>query len=183
MSILQTALESRIDEIQSDEDEKLIVMKGPLSEILYRAMNILYAKDGAEASRNDFALESIAQDVVIAHSLVESISEDDTARKPDYVVFGVSQNEIEPETLVEVKNTLNENDENTKFVLMVTSNADSKDLSDNPIQSNMDGRISSMTAALESLVQTTATGPYQIIKNLTVPNGIQEFMRNLTSGG
>lgn len=154
MSILQHALESRIDDVESDSSEKLIVMKGPLSEILYRALNIVYAKGGKEASLKDYALESIAQDIVIAKTLIENIQDDDSDRDPDYIVFGVSKDDIEPETLVEVKSIINEKPENTKFILMITDKPESTDQVAVPIQSNMDGKISSMTAALEALVET-----------------------------
>lgn len=153
MSILQAALESRIDEVQSEKDEKLIVMRGPLSEIIHRALNIVYNKDSEEAQLKDFALESIAQDIVIAQNIIESVTNDETNKDADYVIYGVSKNEVEPETLVEVKSILEDRTNNSEFIMMISDNQDTTDLTDNPIQSNVDGKVSAMSTALESLIE------------------------------
>lgn len=136
------------------EKEKLIVMHGPLSELIYRALNGVYAKNGDEAM-SDLSLETIAQDEVLADKILEANQEkEDEPESADLVVFGINKTEVEPETFVEVKNILSTNKNNATFVLFTNDDSyNSKDIADHAPQSNMNGHYSNMVAALESYVK------------------------------
>lgn len=180
MSILETALESRIDDTQKEQEEKLIVMKGPLSELLYRALNILYAKSG-ENKDLDYALESQAQDVVVSRSVIESVNDGVDDSDVDYVVFGVTKNSVIPETLVEMKNILSEKETDTKVALLVVDDPDSKELNDTAVMSNYNGSVSSMTAALESLITNQGTTGNKYISCPSIESGMNQFIDWVTS--
>lgn len=51
---------TKIVKAENEKGEKAIILKGPLSEVFYRALNILYAKDDARVGKNDTtSLESL----------------------------------------------------------------------------------------------------------------------------
>ena len=146
-------LEQSLRKPNEKSEEKLIVMHGPLSEMIYRALNGVYIK-GGEESDYDFSLESQAQEAELSAKAIEQI-DDQGDETPDYVVFGVDKLQVEPETIIEVKNLLDEKDVETTLVLF--TNHDSKSSSDESITaaaSNKDGYYSHMTNALESYVQS-----------------------------
>lgn len=106
MGILRTALEGT--DLEEDKKEvPTLVMRGPLSEIIYRALNIEYDKE-REENEEALALESQAQDAVIFKSFLDGARGTDQGTPNIYTVYGVSKNEIQPETLVETKQAIDD---------------------------------------------------------------------------
>lgn len=148
-------LEQSLQKKEEPSDEKLIVMHGPLSELIYRALNGVFAKKGDESNYN-LSIETLAQDSDLAAKVIENSEFDDINNNevPDYVVFGVNKSEVEPETIVDVKNILTNKDTDTTLVLFTNDDShNSKDLSDTAVASNKNGQYTNMSQALESYVQ------------------------------
>lgn len=118
MKLLKRALEDfnveRLDEENQVEDEdKDIVMEGPLSEIIYRALNVAYSK------QKDYALESQSQDATIIKSVAEQ-GQRETLTGRDYVVYGVSRQHVRPEDIVEIKQINKELKDPSRMLVVIS---------------------------------------------------------------
>ena len=98
MSILKQALES-FDTVEDDQenDNKVIVMQGPLSDIIFRALNIVYAKE--KNPTTNLSLESQAQEVVVTQKLIENLIDDENDKVPDFNVWDIGTLTFGAETL------------------------------------------------------------------------------------
>lgn len=102
-SIFKRALEGeRIDET--------ISVKGPLGEAMTQALNIAYAKVDpitGESTPDGAALESQAQDVAVMQKLINAVNNDD-APADNVEIYAIGEQEVTPETVVEVVNDMAE---------------------------------------------------------------------------
>lgn len=118
MHMLKRALES--NEMMGDNDkEKTIVMRGPLSEIIYRALNVYYDKDRDEDDM--ITLESQAQEVVVFRKKIDADGQVQISSEPTYTVYGVNKLAVEPEDIVEVKRFIDASklEDPSRFILFV----------------------------------------------------------------
>lgn len=131
-------------------EDKLIVMQGPLSEILYRALNKVFDKKGEESDQN-LSLETLAQDEAILEGSRQQSPDEPNNGSPEYVVFGIDKLQVEPENIVEVKNIINNKKSNQDVVLFLDSDSHaSKDTEQMSAHSNLNGAYSEMSQALEA---------------------------------
>lgn len=183
MSILELSLESFSLENKEEKDlnDKTIVMHGPLSDILYRALNIAYSKKNDDVQLTDYAIESIAQDVVIANNILEAANSDTGNDDYDYFVYGVNKMDVDEETVKEVKSFLDDNVEKDVIVLITDDNL-STDTIENPIQKNVLDNESVITS-LESVIQEHPNKrKISLLKAIGVTDAITGLMDLITPG-
>lgn len=132
--------------------EKLVVMQGPLSEILYRALNDVYQK-GGEQEQYDFSLETVAQDVEIGKAVMNEGSLQGPTL-PTYMVYGVDKMDVEPEHISEVKSIV---EGPAAPVLVLFSDKDAILSKDNQVMApkiGLEGYHTSLNSALEAYVES-----------------------------
>lgn len=91
-----------------EREPEAIVMKGPLGQAMTNALNVAYAKVDpvtGKATVDGAAMESQAQDVTVMSKLINAVNTtDDEDVKNGVEIYAVSENDIEPDTVVDVIN-------------------------------------------------------------------------------
>jgi len=161
MSILELALEAR-DELDAPKNEKLIVMQGPLSEVIYRALNVVYDKKGDEAEY-DTSLESAAQDVVVAQRVMEKWLMDevnaapDEYERPDLIIYGVEKRDVDEQNVVELKNILDNKNKDTDIILVTRDYDTLAKVKSTAIINQVQGQTESTNLALVQSLESMVT--------------------------
>lgn len=108
--LLKYALEG-IDEQQSNLDNKTVVMKGPLAEVMTKALNITYAKDDPATGQSQVdeatgevkpALESQQQEVSLIQQLINSATASEAPMEHGVQVYGISRDDFNQQHLDEI---------------------------------------------------------------------------------
>ena len=125
--LLRRALEDASSSSQ-DDTEQTIVMKGSLSEVYTKALDVAYAKEDPAAeqpSDEDVAvMESQQMDVAVMKSLAAAMADTDAPPTSNFqTVFGVSRDDVTDEVLVEITQELAQHSAaavpNSEFVLII----------------------------------------------------------------
>lgn len=152
MKHLRLALEE-----ENQQEDKTIVMKGPLAEVYTKALDVAYAKP--DTVTNEVALESMTtlgfkvsletqqMDMNTVHKLVEMLSPDEEEGSDEMTVYGVGKDDITPEIVVEIGQELADakKDNNTNDFILVVDGASTPD-------GSTEQRYIDLPAALESMV-------------------------------
>lgn len=134
----------------SDDKETTIIMEGPLSEVLYRELNSVYAKKGSEAL-NDLSLETLVTQSNLILEKHNHTPNEPNDGAPEYVVFSINRLEIEPQNIVQVKNIIEKNTSPNPVILFTNKDSDfSSSESDTAIVEHKSENSEKMAQALES---------------------------------
>lgn len=109
---MATMLRLALENEEAGDEEKTVVMQGPLADVYKKALDIAYAKPDPVTGEPAIATESQAIDAMVAKALAEAISkqqEGDTPRR--LTVYGVSKIKVGQSDIVNVAKTFA--DENT----------------------------------------------------------------------
>lgn len=119
-SLLRRAMEGRIE-------PEVLVMKGPLGEAMTAALNVVYAKTDpvtGEEMTEGRALESQAQEVAIVQQLVNAVNEKNVTEPRTVEVYAVSQDDVSPDTVVDVVGEI-ENSRADEYIVVADASAPS----------------------------------------------------------
>ena len=147
MRLLRSALEG--NDSRTNDSEKGVVIKGPLSDAFTDALHEEYAKTPEEDGP---ALESSANDTMMMQQLAKSLTPDNSAPTDSFqTVYGVSKDEVTSDTIVEVSNELAASSNTSDFILVIdgTTPGVNSDSSSAPID-----RAELMVTSLECLVKS-----------------------------
>ena len=145
MRLLRRALEEISG--QTNDEDKGIVIKGPLSDEFTDALNKEYAKEPEETGA---AMESAAIDTMMMQQLAKSMNIQNNSPTDSFqTVYGVSKDEVTQDTIVEVASELSAQQDTRDFILIIdgTTPGDNGDSNSAPIE-----RLEILNSALECLV-------------------------------
>jgi hypothetical protein len=140
--LLRLALENDT----TPEDDGMLTMSGPLSEIYTQALNAAYAKDEPLGA----AMETQAIDAMVA-AAAQRLQATPVAYTPGshLTVYGVAQSAVSEDTVKEVSRALSEVSEPSEFVLIL----DATQPGINEAGEERQQRLFELNTALETLAQ------------------------------
>lgn len=98
MRMLQRALEG-MDDSQDDTMNQTVVMKGPLAEVMTKALNVAYAKP--DPVTGEPAMESQAQEVTLIQQMINQAAGNEPMDH-GLKIYGVSQDDFNQQVLTEI---------------------------------------------------------------------------------
>lgn len=118
---------SAMEEISEADDDKTVILKGPLSEVYSKALADAYAKDNGQSSEQTTAvLESQQMDVAMVQKLSSAISDLTTAPTDNYqTIYGVSKHEVTQDDVVDMTSEL-VNAQDGRFILVLDATVPSQ---------------------------------------------------------
>ncbi len=124
MSLLRRSLED-------GNEDKTVLLKGPLSDVYTQALAIAYSKEtptDALPDSGNISVESQANDSIVQAAIIRAISGGDTVdTNSATTVYGVSQNSLTQNDVVEIVNLIKDNESNPDNLIIVVDSGDSED--------------------------------------------------------
>jgi hypothetical protein len=143
-----------------EREPEAIVMKGPLGQAMTNALNVAYAKADpvtGEAQVEGAALESQAQDVTVMSKLINAVNNSDDADVKNGVeIYAVSENDIEPDTVVDVVNSMDESKAG-ELVVIADASAPQNEDGTGEVKDDFIDLDAEEVVAIESMLETEET--------------------------
>jgi hypothetical protein len=140
-----------------EREPEAIVMKGPLGQAMTNALNVAYAKTDpvtGEATTDGAALESQAQDVTVMSKLINAVNNsDDPDVKNGVEIYAVSETDIEPDTVVDVVNDM-EDSKAGEFVVIADASAPQNEDGTGEVQDDIVDLDAEEVVAIESMLES-----------------------------
>lgn len=140
-----------------EREPEAIVMKGPLGQAMTNALNVAYAKADpvtGEAQVEGAALESQAQDVTVMSKLINAVNTtDDQDIKDGVEIYAVSEDDIEPDTVVDVVNEMDDSKAG-EFVVIADASAPQNEDGTGEVKDDIVDLDAEEVVAIESMLET-----------------------------
>lgn len=140
-----------------EREPEAIVMKGPLGQAMTNALNVAYAKADpvtGEAQVEGSALESQAQDVTVMSKLINAINTtDDQDVKNGVEIYAVSEDDIEPDTVVDVVNQM-DNSKAGELVVIADASAPQNEDGTGEVKDDFVDLDAEEVVSIESMLET-----------------------------
>lgn len=146
--------------LEGVREPEAIVMKGPLGQAMTGALNVAYAKTDpvtGEATVDGAALESQAQDVTVMSKLINAVNTtDDEDVKNGVEIYAVTEDDIEPETVVDVVNDMDQSKAG-EYVVIADASAPQNEDGTGEVADDVVDLDAEEVVAIESLMETEET--------------------------